>query len=246
VFKITPSGKLTTLYSFCGQANCPDSAGPDGTLIQAADGDFYGPTLGGGNNSYGTVFKITASGKLTTLYSFAGYPTDGSGPSTLVQAANGNFYGATYNSGMHGCGTVFELTPTGTLTTLHSFDHTDGCNSFAGLLQATNGKFYGTPYFGGSNSCSMGCGTVFSLGVGLPPFVEALPYSGKVGKNIKILGQGLTGTTAVSFNRTAASFTVKSDTYLVATIPNGATAGFVTVATPSGTLTSNRQFRVTP
>jgi uncharacterized repeat protein (TIGR03803 family) len=94
VFKITPSGKLTTLYSFCGQANCPDSAGPDGTLIQAADGDFYGPTLGGGNNSYGTVFKITASGKLTTLYSFAGYPTDGSGPSTLVQAANGNFYGA--------------------------------------------------------------------------------------------------------------------------------------------------------
>jgi uncharacterized repeat protein (TIGR03803 family) len=242
VFKITPSGKLTTLYSFCGQANCPDSAGPDGTLIQAADGDFYGPTPGGGNDGYSTVFKITASGKLTTLYSFDGFPTDGSEPSTLVQAADGNFYGETANDGMHGCGTVFELTPAGTLTTLHSFDRTDGCNSFGGLLQATNGKFYGTPYFGGGHSL----GTVFSLGVELPPFVEALPYSDKVGKNIKILGQGLTGTTAVSFNGTAASFTVKSDTYLVATVPNGATAGFVTVTTPSGTLTSNRQFRVTP
>lgn len=247
VFKITPNGKLTTLYNFCSEPHCPDGAAPDGTLIQAADGNFYGPTLGA-NIEYGTVFKITADGKLTTLYTFCTLNAcaDGDGPSTLVQAADGNFYGATYGYGMYDCGTVFELTPAGTLTTLYSFDDTDGCAPFAGLLQATNGKFYGTPYFGGNNSCSMGCGTVFSLDVGLPSFVEALPYSGKVGKNIKILGQGLTGTTAVSFNGTAASFTVKSDMYLVATVPNGATTGFVTVTTPSDMLTSNRQFRVTP
>jgi uncharacterized repeat protein (TIGR03803 family) len=242
VFKITPSGKLTTLYSFCSEAGCPDGSRPDGALIQA-DGNFYGPTLGT-NIGFSTVFKMTAGGQLTTLYTFCSQNgcDDGDGPSSLVQAADGNFYGAAYNDGGHGCGTVFELTPAGSLTTLHSFDDTDGCNPFGGLLQATNGKFYGTPYFGGGDSR----GTVFSLDVGLPPFVEGLPYSDKVGKNIKILGQGLTGTTAVSFNGTAASFTVKSDTYLVATVPNGATTGFVTVTTPGGALTSNRQFRVTP
>jgi hypothetical protein len=69
---------------------------------------------------------------------------------------------------------------------------------------------------------------------------------GKVGKTVEVLGQGFTGTTAVAFNGTAATFTAKSDTYLTTTVPSGATTGFVTVTTPSGTLTSNKQFRVKP
>ncbi len=73
-----------------------------------------------------------------------------------------------------------------------------------------------------------------------------LPYSGKVGKTVEFLGQGLTGTTAVSFNGTAASFSVLSDTYLTATVPSGAKTGFVTVTTAGGKLTSNKTFRVTP
>jgi hypothetical protein len=76
--------------------------------------------------------------------------------------------------------------------------------------------------------------------------VEALPLAGNVGKVVKILGQGLTGTTSVSFDGTTASFTVQSDTYLLATVPSGATTGYIAVSTPTGTLNSNKQFQVVP
>jgi len=69
---------------------------------------------------------------------------------------------------------------------------------------------------------------------------------GKVGQTVEILGQGLTGTTKVSFNGTPATFKVVSDTFLTATLPSGATTGLVKVATPGGTLTSNRKFLVLP
>ena len=129
----------------------------------------------------------------------------------------------------------------------HSFDGTDGSNPSAGLIQATNGAFYGATSSGGSSSnCSGGCGTVFSLSVGLAPFVETLPTSGKVETTVKILGKNLLGATEVSFNGTAATFTVVSNSYIKTSVPNGATAGFVTVATPSRTLKSNKKFRVIP
>jgi uncharacterized repeat protein (TIGR03803 family) len=157
--------------------------------VQAANGNFYGTTSGGGASNAcfggcGTVFEITAGGKLTVLHSFDG--TDGSDPgSLLVQATNGNFYGTTYQGGasancLGGCGTVFEITPAGRLTTLHSFDFTDG-EYPNGLVQPTNGTFYGTGSGGGtsSNCGSFGCGTVFSLSVGLGPFVETLPTARK-------------------------------------------------------------------
>jgi hypothetical protein len=94
------------------------------------------------------------------------------------------------------------------------------------------------------NGGTVSSGTFYSLRVGLKPFVSLLPYSGKVGKTIEFLGQGFTGTTAVSFNGIAASFTVKSSTYLTAIVPTGATTGFVTVTTPKGKLASNKKFRV--
>jgi hypothetical protein len=89
-------------------------------------------------------------------------------------------------------------------------------------------------------------GVVYSFDLGLGPFVSLVSTLGKVGKTVEVLGQGFTGTTAVAFNGTAATFTAKSDTYLTTTVPSGATTGFVTVTTPSGTLTSNKQFRVKP
>jgi uncharacterized repeat protein (TIGR03803 family) len=122
------------------------------------------------------------------------------------------------------------------------FDGTDGENSGAGLVQATNGNFYGTTEDGGVN----GDGTVFSLSVGLGPFVEAQPTSGKVGAAIKILGTKLTGATSVSFNGTAATFIVVSSSEIATTVPVGATTGKVQVTTPGGTLTSNVSFRVLP
>jgi uncharacterized repeat protein (TIGR03803 family) len=251
IFKITPSGTLTTLYSFCLKSSCKDGTDP-AALIQATDGNFYGTTYGGGARGHGTVFKVTPSGRLTTLYSFCLQSgcTDGKYPEAgLVQATDGSFYGTTYEGGTKGDGTVFKITSGGTLTTLYSFCSRSGCKDgegpYAGLVQATNGTFYGTTVYGGANgTCSSGCGTVFSLSVGLGPFVETQPTSGKLGAAVKILGTNLTGATGVTFSGAAAVFHVLSSSEITTTVPTGATTGPVEVVTPSGTLTSNVNFRV--
>jgi len=162
VFKITPSGTLTTLYSFCSLPNCNDGGFPHAGLIQARNGDLYGTTFTGGANNDGTVFKITPSGRLTTLHAFDG--NDGGEPTdVLIQASDGNFYGTAVaggaKGGASGLGTVFKITPRGRLTTLHTFDGSDGSNPWAGLVQASDGNFYGTTYVGGANDD----GTVFRL-----------------------------------------------------------------------------------
>src|SRR5580658_3905800 len=249
VFKITPSGTLTTLYGFDGT----DGEYPVGGLVQATNGDFYGTTDAGGANSYGTVFKITPGGTLTTLHSFCSQGsapdcTDGQEPRAgLVQATNGDFYGTTYAGGANGSGTVFKITLSGTLTTLYNFCSqsgcTDGADPYAGLVQDTDGAFYGTASEGGGASYD---GTVFSLSVGLGPFVKTRPTSGKVGADVKILGTDLTGATSVSFNGTAAVFEVVSGAEITTTVPAGASSGTVQVVTPSGTLSSNVSFRVAP
>jgi uncharacterized repeat protein (TIGR03803 family) len=244
LYRLTPNGKYTVLYSFCQVSGCPDGANPIAPLTQGADGCLYGTTYGGGPDNLGTVFKITLGGALTTLHTFTG--SDGAYlASPLIQATDGNFYGTTEaggtknGCGIFGCGTVFEITPSGTLTTLHSFDGTDG-GAANGLVQDTNGGFYGTTYAGGANND----GTVFSLSVGLGPFVEAQPTSGPVGGTIKILGTDLTGATSVTFNGTAAEFTVVASSYIKTTIPIGATTGTIQVVTPGGTLSSNVPFTV--
>jgi uncharacterized repeat protein (TIGR03803 family) len=132
------------------------------------------------------------------------------------------------------------------LTTLYNFCSQSGCPDgqypAAGLVQDTDGNLYGTTADGGAN----GDGTVYSLSIGLAPFVETLPTSGKVGAAVKILGTNLTGATSVSFNGKAAAFTVVSSSEIAATVPTGATAGDVQVVTSSGTFVSNVSFRVNP
>jgi len=157
VYKITPKGKLTTLYSFCAQANCTDGFYPYGALIQASDGNFYGTTEEGGIDGdcggfigCGTVFKISRTGRLTTIYSFCSQANcaDGALPrGPLVQGMDGNFYGMTYFGGSacnYYCGTVYRITPSGAVTTLHSFQGYDGDQPAGGLVQAIDGTFYGT------------------------------------------------------------------------------------------------------
>jgi uncharacterized repeat protein (TIGR03803 family) len=228
---------------FCAQTGCADGFGPYGGLVQAASGVVYGTTFYGGKAGAGTIFQITPAGTLTTLHSFNG--ADGGEPfGALVQATDRNFYGTTLSGGKAGAGTIFKITYKGALTTLHSFDpiKTKGTASAGALLQATNGNFYGTTSLGGAQDD----GTIFSLSAGLGPFIEALPASGKVGVAVQIIGTDLTGTTSVTFNDTAAAFTVDSQTLISATVPAGATGGFVTVNTSTGTLKSNVKFRVIP
>jgi uncharacterized repeat protein (TIGR03803 family) len=253
VFKITSKGDLTTLYSFCSKTGCTDGALPNAGLVQATDGNFYGTTNSGGtpvmDTDYGTVFKITPEGTLSTLHSFS-YTDGGQPDGALIQASDGNLYRTTSEGGPNLHGTVFRITLTGTLTTLHSFDNTNGAAPWGGLVQGSDGNLYGTTSAGGRTTGSDcegdACGTVFSLSVGLGPFAEAQPTLGEVGAAIKILGTDLTGATGVGFNGTAAVFEVVSASEIMPTVPAGATTGNVSVTTPSGTLTSNKEFLVTP
>jgi uncharacterized repeat protein (TIGR03803 family) len=161
----------------------------------------------------------------------------------LVQATDGNFYGAAQQEG-NGFGTFFRITSKGTFTVCEDFDATDGAEPLVTPIQHTNGILYGDTSLGGDIHNT---GVFYSLNLGLKPFVSLLPTSGKVGATVEILGQGFTGTKAVSFNGTAAAkFTVVSNTYLTAVVPTGATAGLVTVTTPKALLKSNRKFRVIP
>jgi uncharacterized repeat protein (TIGR03803 family) len=311
VFKVTPSGILTTLYSFCAQGGiqCPDGIGPLAGLVLGTDGKFYGTTYQGGADNGGTVFSITAGGTLTTLHNFCSQPNcaDGEGPKApliegtdrnfygttylgesvfrmtpdgnlttlyqflcveghnppcpdgrdpvapLVQGTDGNFYGTTEYGGTNGvdgdncnigCGTIFQITPGGQLTTLYAFCSQSGCpggsEPVAGLVQETNGTLYGTS-FGGPDY-----GVVYSLSVGLGPFVATNPKAARVGKKVGILDTNLTGATSVTFNGTAAQFKVRSQTLIVAEVPDGAITGTVQVQLPSGTLSSNVPFIVLP
>ena len=357
IFKFTPSGTLTTLYSLCAQTNCLDGWDPD-SLVLGTDGNFYGTTFFGGmttNEGLGTFFKITPAGVFTALHSFCTETNclDGGQPENLIQA-NGNFYGTTYEGGTdsNSCGIVFGITPTGNLTTLHSFDIAEGCflhsslvgatdgnlygtttngggphrrgtvyqlslagefthlYSFCsltdcadgefpvgGLVQATDGNFYGTTeggltrpvhdgtifemnsrgnlttlysfdsapkasngafpvasllqatdgnFYGTTSSGGQGHGTAFKVSTGLGPFVTANPSFSRIGREVMILGNNLTGTTSVTFNGTPATFTVVSSTFIKAQVPTGATTGTIQVITPSGTLSSNIAFQVLP
>jgi uncharacterized repeat protein (TIGR03803 family) len=166
--------------------------------------------------------------------------TVGASPeAALIQATDENFYGTTLEGGANNAGTVFKITPGGTLMMLYSFCSqsicADGYYPQGVLIQATDGKFYGTTSEGGASDD----GTVFSLSGGIGPFVKILPPFGKVGTPVHILGTNLTGTTSVTFDGTPATFTVITKTLIFTNVPAGATTGTVQIETPKGTLSSN-------
>ncbi len=148
----TPS----VLYTFFQTSNV--DVNPLGALVQDAAGNFYGTTQGGGSYGYGSVYRVTAAGAFTTIYSFQG--NDGSTPSgSLVIYTDGNLYGTAFDGGSFGFGTVFSLTPGGVLTTLHSFNRADGRSPRGGLAVGLDGNFYGTTVGGGAANT----GTVFQI-----------------------------------------------------------------------------------
>ena len=162
VFQMTPDGTVSVLHSFSG----PDGASPYAALLQASDGSFYGTASSNGvADNRGTVFQMTSDGAFTVLHTFRG--PDGAHPGgALIQANDGNFYGTTVQGGVDpvgGYGTVFQMTPDGTLTVLHGFaiGSDDGEGPWAPLLQASDGNFYGTAAV--SEVISSRRGTVFQI-----------------------------------------------------------------------------------
>ncbi len=175
VFQITTNGTITTLASFNGTNGSEPQAG----LIRGRDGCFYGTTLNGGtvtnqngDRPFGTVFKMDRSGTIGTLHSFSGQPNDGSNPyDGLVQGADGNLYGTTWGGGAYDMGVIFQITPTGVLTTLYTFHAyfalpRDGGQPYAGLVQGSDGYFYGMTSGAGAN----GGGTFFRFSI--PPILQ--------------------------------------------------------------------------
>jgi uncharacterized repeat protein (TIGR03803 family) len=159
VFRVTPRGKLTTLVNFeCPNGVCAKGLSPLGEVIQGNDGNFYGTTSNAGKSGFGTLFRMTPAGALTTLANFNN--TNGSAPyAGVIQGSDGNFYGTTAEGGSFGVGTVFQVTPRGKLTTLVNFNGTNGAEITAGLIQGSNGNLYGLSSVGGN----FGSGTVFRL-----------------------------------------------------------------------------------
>ena len=248
IFRMTPAGKVTLIYTFCKLTNCTDGVFPSGGLVQGANGSLYGTTAGGGQYNDGEFFEITTTGTLTVRHSFANAAGNLglNSNSGVILGFDGNFYGVTAQGGTgpctFACGSVFSLTPTGSLTTLYSLDgNPDGTGPW-GLVQDTNGTFYGTTLFGGGSNA----GTVYTLADGLGPFVKLVTTNGKVGTTVDILGQGLTGTSGVVFDGVPATFNIVSGTFITAVVPQKALTGVVTVTTTATTYQSSKTFNVTP
>lgn len=191
VFKVTPEGKETVLYTFCAQTNCADGAEPFSGLIFDEKGNLYGTTSQGGVSGgcgccgCGVVFKLTPKGKYTVLHTFCGEANcaDGKYPhAALVFDRKGNLYGTTVAGGSsgcadNGCGVVFKLTSKGKYAVLHTFCEqggkcSDGVNPHAGLVLDQRGNLYGTTSGGGSEFS--GAGVVFKI---TPESKETVLYS---------------------------------------------------------------------
>jgi uncharacterized repeat protein (TIGR03803 family) len=188
IFKITPAGILTPLFSFANTNGAVPFAG----LVQDSDGAFYGTTTVGGRSASasavpifswpgqppfsgadgaGTVFKLAADGTFTSLYSFTGGNDGSNCYGGLLLASDGNLYGTTESGGVYGLGTVFRITTGGTLATLVSFDGYQGANPECTLIQGTDGHLYGTTQNGGVN----GWGAVFRLTLDFPLQITQQP-----------------------------------------------------------------------
>nr|WP_317046582.1 choice-of-anchor tandem repeat GloVer-containing protein [Adhaeribacter arboris] len=156
IFKVTPGGTYTALRNL---NYTTDGGNPTGTLIQSA-GNFYGMTSRGGANSYGTIFKISSGGSFTVLKHLDNTKTGSYPNGSLVQGADGNFYGTTYQGGANNYGTIFKITPSGTLTVLRNFDNiNDGRYPLSTLVKGIDNNFYGTSQQGGL----FNSGTIFKI-----------------------------------------------------------------------------------
>ena len=245
VFRVTPSGSFTQLYTFPAVPD-PFGGSPPSSLVQAQDTNLYGILASGGANGTGAVFRLTLSGEYKVLYSFPAGPNGG--PTALIEGSDGNLYGATLGyvlGGPFGYGLLFRLTTSGKYTLLKAMDNggvTGSC--LCSLLLGSDGIIYGTATIGGKS----GGGTIFALDTGMPtpkPWARQFaPQSGSVGTQAMIYGSNLFSA-AVEFNGVAATTVSNSGpNYLFATVPAGATSGPITVTTPGGTSTTRASFTV--
>ena len=241
VFRVTPSGAMTTLHSFPSGTFLDSFPAP---LLQADDGNLYGVAPQAGANGAGIIYKLTLDGQYTLLYTFP--DLNSGGPTALIEGSDGNLYGATLGTFVDGgFGQFFRISKSGEFESLYSLSEParDGvcmCN----MVLGSDGIIYGTTQGGGLT----GAGAVFALDVGLPkprPWAKEFgPQSGPAGTRVRIWGSNLLSP-SVQFNGVPAVAVAGSGpNYVWATVPVGATTGPITVTTPGGTNTTHASFTV--
>jgi uncharacterized repeat protein (TIGR03803 family) len=172
VFRVDLAGTESVLYQFSAQTST-DGVNPTSIML-ASDGNFYGTTVFGGLNGVGTIYRLTASGAESVLYSFQ-RGTDAAYPQTpFIQGADGYFYGTTNGGGMYACGTIYKASPNGDESVILSFSGNDGCGPGPGWVQMASGLFYGSAGYSDSGQCSPNwCGIIYSVS---PPGSPAITY----------------------------------------------------------------------
>lgn len=250
VFRMTPDGTVTVLYSFLGGSSEPADGFAPTTLIQASNLKLYGTTISGGTFGGGTVFELGLDGAYRILYNLGGSSSAGSQPAGLLETSDGSLYGTTSAGGALGAGTIYAIDKQGNLTVAGSFDPAvNGYPPAGSLVQASDGNIYGTSLAGGAAPAgSAGAGAVFQVVTGLPapaPFILGFaPQNGGPGTRVFIGGGHFVQASAVSFNGVPAQFLTPAANRIIAIVPLLASTGPITITGPGGTATSSQTFTV--
>ena len=239
VFRLTPSGQFTVLHSF-------NHDHPSTRLTQARTGKLYGASYYIDEfSAFNYVYEISLSGAYQVIHSLQ--DNEGFLANDLIQASDGNLWDTSSAGGTNlgQYGAVFALTTGGSFLKTYAFDFKNGWFPGDTAIQAADGKFYGMTEEGDAN---YGQGVVWTLDAGLAPPQPLIggfsPSSGKVGSKVLIRGQHFIATKRVSFDRVPAPFQVLNTQFIVATVPQGATTGPITVRNPGGTAKSKSSFTV--
>jgi uncharacterized repeat protein (TIGR03803 family) len=243
VFHIAASGSFQLLYGF---GNTVNVSGPSTGVVRDSNGKLYGTTAFPSGTGNGALYDVTTGGELTDIYNFPATLNFDEAANNMMQASNGNLYGASYNGGSGASGGLYELTSANAFSS-YSFatESNMGGGPRAPLMQKTNGIIYGS----NSSGNAVTGGALFELNIGVAPFISLVTpvYSGEEASTVGILGQGFSSKSVVEFGGTKATTTkLTGTTYILATVPTGALTGDITVTTGSTVLSTTASYKITP
>ncbi len=243
VFRVAAAGSFKVIYGFDNTVNV---SGPSSGVVRSSNGKLYGTTAFPSGTGNGALYDVTTGGVLTDIYNFPAALNFDESANNMMQASDGNLYGASYNGGTGASGGLYEVTSANVFSS-YSFatESNMGGGPRAPLMQATSGLIFGS----NSSGNAVTGGTLFELNIGAAPFISLVTpvYSGEEASTVGILGQGFSSKSVVEFGGTKATTTkLTGTTYIQATVPTGALTGDITVTTGSTKLSTTAIYKITP